>query len=387
MGLRVIRDHAASLYRVFANDKYWKCQCKSQHVTSLRLESRRKVLEEDSSTADSPSRFRILLSTTHPSKALPGMFHWQEIETLSSSCAKHETASTANIIASAHVVGLTVAASTVNSTLASCQPPESTVSPIAAIANLCNIVWMETHSTEMIGFLSDEGNHEHNHKHYLYRVDTLPANESQSRSLHEVLCETRTTSPLGSLLKRERLELAITLAYGVLLLDGTSWLSSQWSSHDINFHGKLGEDPTPLTNPYLSWRQCAVDEDFSLSTRTLTISDHMIRNRNLFTLGLILIELCFGKPFSALHSPEDKKSDNTDAACAFRLLAFVDDEMDGVYGDVVRRCLFRPFDVRSMSLDIEDVQQRVYSEIVVPLIENLMISQGPSTKSLSMTPS
>ena len=53
-----------------------------------------------------------------------------------------------------------------------------------------------------------------------------------------------------------------------------------------------------------------------------------------------------------------------------RLLNSVYSEM-GAYGNVVRRCLIQPFDVRDMSLDNEDLQQKVYDDFVTLLIEDL----------------
>lgn len=378
--LKLIRDHAASLYRVFVSGTNWKCRCKSRHAVSLRLKSHPTLLEEISLTADNRLKFRILLSNILPSKSLPGTLQWQEIETRSSTSMRHPMKSTASLIQMYRDANLNVASSTKTATLTSCQLPDSSISSATAIKNLCNEVWRDTHSSEMMGFLFDEENHEQNHEHYLYRVDTLPVYNSQSRSLHDVLSETRENSPLGTLLKRERLELAIILTSSVLHLEGTWWLNSQWSSHDIHFHRRLGEEPTPLTHPYLSWRQCAVADKSSTSTRKSTIGSGTIRNESLFALGLTLIELCFGKPFSALRRPEDGDllDEATNKNCAFRLLAFVYDEMDGVYGDVVRRCLFQAFDVRVLNFNIEEVQNRVLEDIVVPLVENLKISKGDS---------
>ena len=387
LGLKRVRDYAESLYRALANDTTWKCQCKSLHLVSMRLESRSESLKRTSYTLNLQCRFHILLSNSHPSKSLPGILRWQELEIRSSIYPNHATNSSSNLMPKDHSGESKSVISDKVITLAPYQPLDSSMNSNAAIANLCSIVWRDSHTRGTIGFLSDEQNYscrETNSdcklKHYLYPVDTLPADKSQYRSLHDVLCETRNNSPLGTLLKRERLELAITLASSVLLLDGTSWLNSQWSSHDISFYSNLGGNPTPLTHPYLSWRQCADGDDLSVTTRALTIGNHMIRNENLFALGLTLIEICFGKPFSALHRPEDKDSidDVANAKCAFRLLAFVYDEMDGVYGDVVRRCLFQPFDVRHMDLNLEEVQQKVYAGIVAPLIENLEISRGHS---------
>ena len=385
--LKRIRDYTASLYRAFANDTHWKCQCKSLHLVSIRLESRSETLRRTSYTLNLQCRFHVLLSNAHPSKSLPEILRWQGIEIRSSIYPYHATTSSSNLMPKDHSVESKSAISDKVVTSAPCQPLDSTINSSAAITNLCSIVWRDSHTSGTIGFLSDEQkyiykelNYSCKLKHYLYPVETLPADKSQYRSLHDVLCETRNNSPLGTLLKRERLELAIQLASSVLLLDGTSWLNSQWSSHDISFYSNLGEKPTPLTHPYLSWRQCANGDDPSVTTRALTIGNHMIRNENLFALGLTLIEICFGKPFSALHRPEDKDSIDhvANAKCAFRLLAFVYDEMDGVYGDVVRRCLFQPFDVRHMDLNLEEVQQKVYAGIVAPLIENLEISRGHS---------
>ena len=228
--LKFIRDNAASLYRVFVSGTNWKCPCKNRHVVSLRLMSHPTVLEEVFSIAENRLRFRILLSNTHPSKSLPGTLQWQEIETRpsisakqeieipSSTSTKHATNSTSSLIQMYRDANLNVATSTKTATLASCQLPDSIISSPTAIENLCNDVWRDIHSSETIGFLSGEDNHGQNHKHYLYRVDTRPAHSSQSRSLHDVLSETRENSPLGTLLKRERLELAITLTSSVLHL-------------------------------------------------------------------------------------------------------------------------------------------------------------------------
>ncbi|KAL9023406.1 MAG: hypothetical protein Q9196_007223, partial [Gyalolechia fulgens] len=56
---------------------------------------------------------------------------------------------------------------------------------------------------------------------------------------------------------------------------------------------------------------------------------------------------------------------------ATRLHSWVYDEMGIPYGDVVRRCLFQLIDVRELSLDIEEVQQKVFDLVVTPLVDDL----------------
>ena len=97
--------------------------------------------------------------------------------------------------------------------------------------------------------------------------------------------------------------------------------------------------------------------DLIPSTAALSIGNSL-KIEVLFALGLILIELCFGKTLQLMKVPEDEdgSEDATNPKTAFRLLSLVYDEMGNVYGDVVRRCLLQPFDVRNMSLAHEEVQ-------------------------------
>ena len=215
----------------------------------------------------------------------------------------------------------------------------------------------------------------------LYRADTIPVEQPQSRSLSEILSQ-RTNSPSStSLLKKERLEIAVTLASSVLQLDITSWLKSRWSSHDIYFHEKNARTPSRSLHPYLPWKQCMLASDLIPSTAALSIGNSL-RIEVLFALGLILTELCFGKTLQLMKVLEDdtgsEDEDAVKAKTAFRLLSQVYDEMGNVYGDVVRRCLLQPFDVRDMSLAHEEVQWKVYDGIVVPLIEELANFRGIS---------
>ena len=41
------------------------------------------------------------------------------------------------------------------------------------------------------------------------------------------------------------------------------------------------------------------------------------------------------------------------------------------YGDVTRRCIRQPFDVRHLDLDQEELQQKVFDDVLTPLIDDL----------------
>ena len=79
--LKMIRRNAASLHRVFMNDKAWKCKCKMHHMASLRLETRPQS-NEFKAEPDNPQihAFRILLSVTGATSNTNTAIPWEDIE-------------------------------------------------------------------------------------------------------------------------------------------------------------------------------------------------------------------------------------------------------------------------------------------------------------------
>lgn len=375
--LRLIRKHAVSLHHVFIAGKAWSCQCRNYHQASLRLEPRPQALQIESTEATSEHKFRILLSNAQPSQLSPATLEWQEIE-VRPCCEEPAIIAFSKVISGGKGVRWALGSASRIATPVMPRTNPAVIPSAVAIADICSTIWRTPLTGQTIGFLTDEKDCEV--KHFLYRANTLPADKPQSKSLNQILSEKRKDSPSGTLLKKERLEIAVILASSVLQLGGTSWLNSRWSSHDIYFHKKLGELSESLAHPYLSWKQCSIEEGLTAAGELLAIGNPMVREGNIYALGLALIELCFGRPLNNLRRPED--DDPNEAAantkCAKRLLDFVYDEMDDVYRDVVRRCLFQPFDVRDMNLNIEEVQQQVYTSIVSPLVENLNNFKGMS---------
>lgn len=196
------------------------------------------------------------------------------------------------------------------------------------------------------------------------------ASQTSSKSLEELL-KFHDSPGDGSLSRKDRLQIAVVLASSVLQLDGTSWLRSGWSSVDIFFHYKNGQ-LSEHTYPYLAWQQCC-RSNIEHTMQSLCISSHMIRSENLLDLGLTLVELCFGRTLADMRKPEDEDTNVTAIRLrtATRIHKRIYDEMGIPYGDVVRRCLFQTFDVRELSLDIEDVQQKIFDDVVTPLVEDL----------------
>lgn len=372
--LRIIRKHAASLHRALITSKAWKCPCRQYHLASLRLESRSHGLRKKDA-AISCSEFRVLLSTLQNAPCSTRMSQWQAIEIRPSIDVVRKDASRVSPGPPRKSVRFPTELMQRTTINAESNRMGPSTSPATCIADICSTIYGSARTDKPMGFLADDTNP--NHKHYLSRADTNLADEPRSETLAERLTSACDSSPFGSVSRKDRLEIAVTLASSVLQLDGTSWLTPHWSSSDIYFHQELINQPASIApQPYLPWRPCTTDDNLH-SFPCTTFDNEFVRSAVLFALGLTLVELCFGKTLRNLRKPEDEARDQSETAqnthCAFRLLdgGWIMKEMGDTYEDVVRRCLRQLFDVRDLDLDREEVQQQVYQTVVVPLIESL----------------
>ena len=375
--LKLIRIHATSLYQAFITGKAWKCNCKMLHMASLRLESRPEANE--AVDAARKLKFRILLSTSQERDTPCVTSQWQEVEVISS--LDKEVPDAVSIGPRTPTRGVRFGPDPDPSLTAGSSRQHEIDYDCDSISDMCSTLCASRESKKAMGFLVDEDDNKH--KHYLYRANTKIGPETRSKSLGDLLSCSGHGPLTAALSKGDRLRIAVTLASSVLQLDGTSWLKTQWSSKDIFFHEKnnRANDPS-YSYPYLSWKLCMTDTKVPGNFDSLFRGNHVIRSEVLFALGLTLIELCFGKTLSEMRVPEDGDPNEatTEMNTTNRLCSSVYSEMGTSYGDVVLRCLRQPFDVgvRDMSLDNEELQQKVFDEIVTPLSDDLTNFNGGS---------
>ncbi|KAL8829825.1 MAG: hypothetical protein Q9170_006005 [Blastenia crenularia] len=372
--LRLVRKYAVSLYQVLMTDQTWNCTCKMYHLASLRLEARPRLLENGIDLAQRHA-FRILLSVAKEVTDTTSAVRWQDIEIFPSV----ESHSSVKVTPPQRDVHRTQPARGVRFAPEHPTHPtrfpndgnhftDTTTIEMANIESFCNALCAS--DTEQcpreIGLLVDKSNEKVQHK--IYRADTITALQTSSRSLEDLLSSPKESDE--GLSRKDRLQIAVILASSVLQLDGTAWLKSGWSSNDIFFHSKNGRISNAY--PYLSWQPCCTAET-PYSLESLRIGNHMIRSDILLALGLTLVELCFGKTLAEMCKSDDvgETETATRLKTATRLHNRIYDEMGLPYGDVVRRCLFQLFDVRELSLDIEEVQQKVFELVVTPLVDDL----------------
>ena len=367
--LKLIRKHAASLHHVLISGKAWKCSCRMLHMASLRLESRPDALEAANHDPTTKVKFQILLSTCQERDTQWVASQWHEVEIIPSLDKNNEVTTGVGPRASAGVVRFQPDSRT--ATTADVTPQPTVYHDCESISDICSTVCAAHGSNKPIGFLVDE--QDEKHKHYIYKVETVISPDIRSKSLGDLLSRSGQRSATAPLSKKDCLQIAVTLASSVLQLEGTLWLKSHWSSTDIFFHEK-GNQTSHLSYlyPHLSWKRCMTDIN-TVPFDPLFSRSFGIRSEVLFALGLTLIELCFGKRLADLRELEDGDPDDpaSTVRMAERLCDLVYYAMGPSYGDAVRRCLYQPFDVRQMNLDNEELQQKVFEGVVVPLNDDL----------------
>lgn len=252
---------------------------------------------------------------------------------------------------------------------AATEPSHAGMGPII---NICTAVYEHCGVGQGIGFLTDESVRQHRHNVYL--VDEKVRQGMDPKSLEHLLQISKQRGLAFSLRRKDRLYIAVTLASSVLQLDGTLWLKRQWRSGDILFLPledlTASRSRVDFAHPYVSLKVSPKDANTALiaDAGRSTVA-HRISSEILFALGITLTELCFGQNIYDMRVQEDIDPSEimTNFNTASRLTSYVYEESGGRYGDVGRRCLTCPFDVRDASFDNEEFQEAIFDSIVTPL--------------------
>lgn len=140
--------------------------------------------------------------------------------------------------------------------------------------------------------------------------------------------DTMTTVSLGEVVREltgtASRQLALMLATGMMRLQGTPWLAKQWGHREVILFRK---GQVLLTqHPFLS--VMVKPAPGSSPAVQYFNKGPLIGNETVFALGILLIELCFRKPFQELIEREDLNADgtrhpSTDFLAANRLLSEV----------------------------------------------------------------
>jgi hypothetical protein len=199
---------------------------------------------------------------------------------------------------------------------------------------------------------------------------SLGSQPTGSVSLHSIISGT-----IASPTKKDRLVLGVKLASSSLELHNTEWLNEKWGADDIIFLQKPNSTKEPIFERPLVWRNLASSPP-TPSVQELERSRIVWygRNKTLFSLGVVLLELWFWKNLDEL----DKDTRGTDPAgvndlgetVSKGLIEKLYNDAPQGYSDAVRRCTIG-FDHWYTDLEKDEFKEKVYEQVIYPLEENL----------------
>ncbi|KAL8784296.1 MAG: hypothetical protein Q9213_004054 [Squamulea squamosa] len=217
------------------------------------------------------------------------------------------------------------------------------------------------------------------HKYHVISVRRHSIASLRRTTLHQRLNLVPRQSPGEALTWGNSLKIATALASSVLLLDGTRWLKTRWSSRDVvlfRIPDVLGESIAPDgLHLYVSWSVWPQEPGHLASDGygSSVVMPNLVECDSLFALGVTLIELCFGKTIAELRTYEDDNNEDEKVREGWSVYKAAHRLKDIVmhrgirFGDIVRRCLDCPFGVGGKSLDNKDFQHGMLETIVQPL--------------------
>ena len=200
---------------------------------------------------------------------------------------------------------------------------------------------------------------------------------------------TQPCESFGNLSGRQRLSIAVILAHTVLQLHDSPWLNESWSKNDIWFFpsGVDRHQRPNIARPYISRSFKARSDQNTSTSEEVPVAQtdrysHLIINKTLFALGIVLIELALNRPLEKFRidamSSEPSASNRSYTTAdtyqlATSLIDMVYDEQGTQYGYVVQRCLRCEFAFQdSMKrLELDAFRAAVYEGVLVPLEEHL----------------
>lgn len=169
--------------------------------------------------------------------------------------------------------------------------------------------------------------------------------------------------------EKDRLKLAVTIAANVLQLHGSPWMPAVIRSWNIYLIQDLGD---PICERFFILQTLPIAEGPSISEHLGLTS---MRNQPLFYLGVLLIELAFGKSFDVLRSECDKSGTGSQFFTDYRTAKRLADQVTGFigpsYGSAVSRCIDGEYHGRGVGLEDQDLSHDVYAGVVALLEKEL----------------
>jgi hypothetical protein len=277
--------------------------------------------------------------------------------------------------AEANLSPLIVSSKSEEHTTISKRPTEDSKFSPDPINDLCNVISNTLVLNQCFGYLVDE----QNKRHQLVAKDRSEITESKHFvSLAEVL-----TGEKRLFSRQQRMMVAAVLMTSLLELSHTQWLENDWSKRDIYFMRSGDCSEILFHRPYVfrnfnSNIKCVRKE----TDETRNLHKGTILRMFLQSLGIVLIELCFGRTIEEIGNtqllrPVDMSNRRSYHTYCLAIANSIEWEVvngeDPTFSDPVDFCLrFRNMKLMSEGKD-DEVMHEIFLAVVKPLHEEMLI--------------
>ena len=184
--------------------------------------------------------------------------------------------------------------------------------------------------------------------------------------------------PHLELSRKQRFGIAAAMAWAVLYLCGSPWLSEAWSRDEVHVFLESSATGRELLakNPcvsYLFSSGAMSAPALPAATPADRFNSNQIRNKTLFALGILLIELCINSPFEEFRQQSQTGNTQTTATDDYEIAVMKTNEVyldaGDSYGYAVQRCVRCEFPGRdiSKSFDFSQFRRHFYNGVVAPV--------------------
>lgn len=178
---------------------------------------------------------------------------------------------------------------------------------------------------------------------------------------------------------KERFQLALKLASSVLQLHSSGWLQESWSSKDVKFlespTGVMVNNPISIIRTHQSQPRQGMQQQQQQQYHHPSYLPPSC-NRTLFSLGVVLIELCHNRSLddpwlqAQCRQPEILDDETRRYDLAYQLVKSLSDNASPGYEAAARRCI-SGLDCRENTLEDEDFRKSMYESVLGPLKKTL----------------
>ncbi|KAI1747738.1 hypothetical protein F4782DRAFT_520224 [Xylaria castorea] len=247
-------------------------------------------------------------------------------------------------------------------------PSSAIITSRTEITNLCDAMCTENTHQDLTGYFKDPEKDLDENDHQRFTLDFKQPDLFQIteafqlngiRSLGNL--RTRKQNPIRSLSAKQRYGIAVSIAWSVLHLGDTPWLSESWSEKQANLFLEKNLNGGGPDSPkfYLSY---LFSTSPLLQERSSSQLDELIPNKAIFSLGIMLVELFIMDFRSAMAI-------GGYCCTAMWRLDDVRRIAGSAYGDAAERCIkfFFPGYDHDKNFNVMQFRRNFYDHVVAPV--------------------